>query len=50
MVLGEILKGTGASLDASAASLEIAGITHDSRRVRPSYASLRALGQARRRS
>ena len=26
MVLGEILKGTGASLDASAASLEIKGI------------------------
>lgn len=38
MVLGEILKGTGASLDASAASLEIKGITHDSRRVRPAYA------------
>ena len=38
MVLGEILKGTGASPDASAASLEIKGITHDSRRVRPAYA------------
>ena len=38
MVLGKLLAGTGAQLDAAAASLEIAGITHDSRRVRPSYA------------
>lgn len=38
MVLGEVLEGTGAALDAAAASLEIAGITHDSGRVRPAYA------------
>ena len=45
MVLGEVLKGTGAALDTVTASLEIAGITHDSRRVRPAFAFFALTGR-----
>lgn len=46
MVLGELLVGTDAVLDASASALEITGVTHDSRRVKAGYAFFAFVGTA----
>lgn len=37
MLLSEVIKGLGASVSDAAGSLEITGITHDSRQVKPGY-------------
>lgn len=44
MVLGELLDGTDAVLDVSASSLEITGVTHDSRRAKAGYAFFAFVG------